>query len=126
MKLPVARSPTVDDRPNRRKDDGDDKQPADLNPMERSVPAVARVDERPGDMEQMRREPERDVAHGPARPQARESKTGKKDQPTDDLRGEGIQREVHEAETEDRSSSRGHPVWHSIAPISTTSSSDVH
>ena len=125
LEVSVARSPIVDNRPDRRKDDGDDQQPADLNPMERRVPAVARVDERPGDMEQMRCKPECDVTHGPARPQAWECQTGKKNQPADDLRGEGIQREVHGTEAEDRSSSRSHPVWHSIAPISTTSSSDV-
>ena len=97
--------------------------------MERGVRAIARVDERLGDMEQMRRQPERDLAHRPACPQVGERKSGDDHQPADDLRGEGIQREIHEAETEGRpsrrmplscqrsvldnrrSAFRGHPVW---------------
>ncbi len=125
----VVRSPTVDDRPDRRQDEGDDEQPSGLNPMERCVSAIARVDEGLGDMEQMRRKPERDLAHRPARPQVWERSIGNEQQSTDDLRGEGIQHEVHETETEGhprrgiprrhlqyvldspRAGSRGHPVW---------------
>ena len=68
--------------------------------MERRVAAVAGVDQRRGDAEQVRREPERDLAHRPLRSEAGKRKVREQNQPADDVGRETVESEVDEAEAE--------------------------
>src|SRR5262249_8564618 len=77
-----------------------------LNPVEHGVAAVACIDERRRDPEQMRGEPRRHRSHRPAGPEARKRETGEEDQAAEDLRRRAVQREVHETETEGRARPR--------------------
>ena len=96
----VLDAPTIEVRPDEGSDRRDDQQPERLHPIEHRVAAVARVDERRRDTEQMRRAPGRYLPHRPVRAERRKRKVRIENQAADDLRGQRVQAEVDEGEAE--------------------------